>query len=198
MDWDKLIEDIVIKNSKADWVFCDVGSCQGRFSTLFANICKIAGNVYSFDINENNPFIPGCINERIAISDNVTTERVYDGGSHMSNILGTSVTGQQCAFIKEIQSTTLDSYFKNKKVDCIKIDVEGAELKVIRGGKKTIKGAQLVIIECHLDDDWCEIYDELAGLQMKFREISTNEEITRDFTKGPRGIRPYQIYYDSN
>ena len=101
-------------------------------------------------------------------------------------------------FIKEIQSTTLDSYFKNKKVDCIKIDVEGAELKVIRGGKKTIKGAQLVIIECHLVDDWCEIYDELAGLQMKFREISTNEEITRDFTKGPRGIRPYQIYYDSN
>jgi FkbM family methyltransferase len=197
-NWDILIEDLVISNHKPDWNYCDVGSCQGQFSKLFVNLATEGSVVYAFDINQNNPIISGCINERIAVSDIDGIENVYDGGSHMSSILSHDVVYNNIPCVSSIQSVRLDTYFKDKHIDCIKIDVEGAELKVLRGGIETIKRCSLIIIECHLDEDWEELYDLLDSNNMIFYELLTKEKITRDYTKGPRGIRPYQIYYESN
>jgi FkbM family methyltransferase len=198
MDWDKLIEDLILEKNKPNWNYCDVGSCQGHFSQLFYNLSKPKGIVYAFDINQNNPHIPGCINERAAVSDVDGIEKVYDSGSHMSNILGHDVVYNQSKFIYDIKSVKLDTYFKDKALDCMKIDVEGAELKAIKGGLDTLKKCSLIIIECHLDEDWKNIYDILTENNFNFYELSTREKITRDFSKGPRGIRPYQIYHESN
>ena len=197
-DWDKLIEDLIIHNHKPTWNYCDVGSCQGQFSKLFVNLAKEEGIIYAFDINQSNPIISGCINERVAVSDIDGTENVYEGGSHMSNILGHDVIYNKTPLVNSIQSIRLDTYFNDKHLDCIKIDVEGAEIKVLRGGLKTIKKCSLIIIECHLDEDWEEIYDLLDSNGMVFYELSTKQKITRDYTTGPRGIRPYQIYYENN
>lgn len=198
MNWDKLIEELVISKHKPNWSYCDVGSCQGYFSNLFLNLSKPEGTVYAFDINRNNPQIAGCINERKAISDVDGITNVYEGGSHMSNIMGHDVLYNQSPLQGEIESIKLDTYFKSKIIDCIKIDVEGAELKVIKGGENTLKRSSLIIIECHLDEDWVELYDLLSSYNLEFYELSTNQKITRDFTIGPRGIRPYQIYCENN
>ncbi len=193
IDWDFLIEDLIYKTVQKDWICCDVGSCVGRITNLFIDICK-NGQVFAFDINKNNPFINGCINERMAISDIDGFESVYDVGSHMSNILGYDVGRNISQYVYDTPSIKLDTYFKNRNIDCIKIDIEGAELKAIKGGIETLKKSKLVIIECHMDDDWIEIYDLLTHNKMEFYELSTNEKIIRDFTIGPRGERPYQIY----
>lgn len=197
-NWDSLIEDLVIKKLTPEWHYCDVGSCQGQFSHLFKRIAGPESLCYSFDINSSNPLIPGCINERIAVSNIDGYERVYNGGSHMSSILGYDVLDAQLPLVGDIPSIRLDTYFKDKKVDCIKIDVEGAELKVIEGGLETFAKCSLIIIECHLDRDWEHIYDLLTREGFTFYELSTREKITRDYTLGPRGIRPYQIYYENN
>lgn len=193
VDWDQLIENLIRQNYKPNWNYCDVGSCEGRFSKIFV---ELAGNgkVYAFDINNSNPKILGCINERMAISDKNDIEKVYDCGSHMSNILGHDTSYNITAYKEDIQSITLDTYFKDIPINCIKIDIEGAELKAIIGGIETIKNANLVIIECHLDEHWNDIYDILINNDMEFFELFTNEKITRDVSIGPRGIRPYQIY----
>lgn len=198
MDWDKLIEDLILEKCKPGWNYCDVGSCQGQFSNLFAKLALPNGKAYAFDINAKNPIIPGCINERMAVSDTDGIEKVYDGGSHMSNILGHDVVYRQTPCFGEIQSIKLDTYFKDKTVECIKIDVEGAELKVIKGGLDTLKKSSLIIIECHFDRDWEELFDTLTNADLNFYELSTRRKIARDYNKGPRGIRPYQIYYENN
>ena len=46
----------------------------------------------------------------------------------------------------EIQMRTLDS-FDFEKVDLIKIDVEGYEMKVLKGAEKTLESCQYLMIE---------------------------------------------------
>lgn len=51
-----------------------------------------------------------------------------------------------------VQADTLDNrnYFDGQPVDLIKIDVQGAELDILKGGKKTIQNASYVILEMSL------------------------------------------------
>ena len=49
--------------------------------------------------------------------------------------------------IQELQTTTLDRVVDNRKFDLIKIDVQGSELDIIRGGLNTVKNAKGIIME---------------------------------------------------
>lgn len=51
--------------------------------------------------------------------------------------------------IVNVTKTTLDSIAKNKRVDCIKIDVEGAEYLVLEGARQTILSNKPLIIFEH-------------------------------------------------
>ena len=51
-----------------------------------------------------------------------------------------------CLPIKK-ECKQLDTLFKNEKFDLIKIDVQGAELKVLEGGKELIKNTSFIILE---------------------------------------------------
>jgi FkbM family methyltransferase len=182
--WDILVEEIVVKNHKKNWIYCDVGSSVGLFTNLFKMLSP-DGQVYAFDLINSN--LDGCVFENVAISDKDGIESVYDAGSHMSNILGHDVLYNSSPFIKEIKSIRLDTYFLDKNVDCLKIDIEGAELSAIRGGIETIKKCSLVIIECHLDEHWLDIYNILSDNNLIFYDLSNHTKITKE-------NRPYQIY----
>jgi FkbM family methyltransferase len=51
-----------------------------------------------------------------------------------------------------VPTKTLDScnYFNGEPIDFIKMDVQGAELDILKGGEKTIKNTQCVSIEASL------------------------------------------------
>lgn len=50
------------------------------------------------------------------------------------------------------QTYTLDSFFKEKQFDLIKIDVQGSELDIIKGGINMIKNARGVILEMSVEE----------------------------------------------
>jgi FkbM family methyltransferase len=184
VDWDRLIDEMIINNHSKDWVYADVGSCLGRFTNLFINLSN-SESVYAFDINNS---IGGCVFENVAVSDKDGVEKVYDAGnSQMGNILGYDVGYNVNPFLKEIKSIRLDTYFLNKNVDCLKMDIEGSELLAIRGGIETIRKCSLVFIECHLDEDWLDIFNILEENGLEFYELGSNKRITKEY-------RPYQIY----
>jgi FkbM family methyltransferase len=189
VDWDSLVKKLILENYKDNWTFCDVGSSEGEYSNFF-NSLKNVNSIYSFDINENNPIPTGSCHEIMAVSDNDGTEPFYSHinfPSKMSNIIGVDVDRNKCNFVKNIPSVRLDTYFKNITVNCLKIDVEGAELKVIKGGLETIKKCDIVVIECHLDEDWTKIYELFQENDLTFFDIYNNEKIKPN-------VRPYQIY----
>lgn len=53
--------------------------------------------------------------------------------------------------IIKMKTTTLDNLFKDRKFDIIKIDVQGSELDIIKGGIKIFKESKKIIIELPVD-----------------------------------------------
>lgn len=62
-----------------------------------------------------------------------------------------------------MQSTTLDTLFPTDTFDLIKLDVQGAELDVLRGGPHLVARAQALLMECALEpyNDGAPLVDEV-------------------------------------
>ena len=66
---------------------------------------------------------------------------------------GDSIFQEQTIHYKDIQpvirkTTTLDSLFPNISFDFIKIDCQGAELEILKGGKHLIESTEVLLLEC--------------------------------------------------
>ena len=63
------------------------------------------------------------------------------------------------------QGTRLDDIFTDEYFDLIKMDVQGAELDIIKGGPKTIQAAQGLILEVALKEynESSPMYDEIVA-----------------------------------
>lgn len=198
INWNNLIDNFFMENIKSDMIFCDAGSCKGDVTDFFSKVSSDPlNNIYAFDINPNNPHLKGCIFNMKAISDFDGIEKVYSAGNDwMGNILGHNDEYLPTDIvISEVESIRLDTFFRDKKVDCLKMDIEGAELKALKGGLNTIKNCSVILIECHLDNDWVEIYDILESIGLDFYQLSSNKRIERRIEDNMNGVRPYQIYY---
>jgi FkbM family methyltransferase len=71
----------------------------------------------------------------------------------------------------EVQITSLDSVFNNKKIErpiLVKVDVQGYEEQVISGGKNTFAQADFVIIEL----SFCELYLGQVLFESVYKELS--------------------------
>jgi FkbM family methyltransferase len=141
-------------------VVVDVGSHIGMFAAVAAKLVGTAGHVYTFDIDEIN-FRE--LKKTIARNDlhNIQPEFVALG-DHVGEIEFVRPVGSWGAFITRgtnttlpisgnrsgkivrgrCQSTTLDEYFGKfpiSRLDLIKLDIDGPELAVLKGGLNTLQ-----------------------------------------------------------
>jgi FkbM family methyltransferase len=210
-DWDRLISIKFQENAKSGGIYCDVGACNGVITSFFKKLAGDDGLIYSFELN---PFnfesikhlqSKNCIIENIGISDISGYVDIYgdnnNSGNHVSNIVGHDTAHRKMNVIGNVKSISLDEYFEDKQVDYIKIDVEGAELKVIKGGLNTLRKCKFAIIECHFAEDWLEIYNVLKDNNLDFRNIVDDSPIYYGETIPRPGIgkngMPYQIYLNN-
>lgn len=142
-----------------DSIFIDGGVCEGSTSKMFAELgCK----VYGFEMDSENFKLA----KKVADENNFVVEN-FGLGSYKHEIKYTHAPGgnigaSQIDFngTETAQIITLDSYVREKnlpRVDCIKLDVEGAELDVLKGASTTIKRWKpiLLLSAYHkLDDFW--------------------------------------------
>ena len=158
-NWNLLTDNDVI--SLGDTVV-DVGSCKGTYISMFSSILGATGKIYAVEVfppnyqhiemrfghMENIEFY------NLAVSDKDGIEPIYMNQSdEMCGIL--KKNGNK---IGQVQSITLDTLLKDEKeISLIKIDVEGAELRVLYGMKETMKKTKCILLECHYDEDWPEI-----------------------------------------
>ena len=147
---DKFIHRWMVESVASDWVVFDIGANFGFYSCLLAGLCR---QVHAF---EPVPWLADRIQGNIALNGfrNVKINRAVL--SDMEGILplnlpdrsdanwGTSSLVHQSGKNHEqlaVQATTLDAYCRQDdiRVDFIKLDVEGAEHLVLRGGLKTLR-----------------------------------------------------------
>lgn len=138
-------------------IVLDIGASYGSY-TLSA--CAMGATVYAFEPEKTvycdlikNIEINNWQNKCFAMNIGLWDRRAsIDMKSYAPHWPQYSISG-------DYEAETIDyiaEHYKLNKIDWIKIDVEGAEEKVIRGGLKTIsKFCPKLIIECHtfLDAD---------------------------------------------
>jgi len=146
------------KNLPPKGVFVDVGANIGFMSLIAATVD--ATIIHSFEpspkayprlvenINLNNLSSRVRLNNSLISNSNKPIFFFDDERSELSHI-----TMSDFASIK-VKSTTLDEYCKKNnisKIDVLKIDVEGAELQVLKGASNMLKAGKVKHIYCELN-----------------------------------------------
>ncbi len=139
--WEALTTGQFKKEIKKGDVVLDVGAGIGYYTLIAANLVGETGRVYAF---EPDPDFFGLLKKNIEINGykNVILEQkaVSDKTGKNKSYLCKDEhrihdSPDACHKFIEIESIRLDDYFKNYdgKINFIKMDIEGAEIKAIQG-----------------------------------------------------------------
>lgn len=162
-------------------VMVDIGGHIGYYTLFFKEFLK-SKKTYYFEMNE---YASNCVNyryrndhsvivENCAVSDKDENATFYLKESSQMNTL---IDDGKSKSDKQVQSKKLDSYFGDEKIDLMKIDVEGAEMKVLKGMKRIAKNVRFILLEAHFDEDWSEIVDLLNEYDMECIDIHNGKPI---------------------
>ena len=155
--WKMVMNDV----HKGD-VIADIGAYIGFYAVAFAKRTGRAGKVVAFEPDPSNfsalreNISLNKVETRIelvnlAVADKKGQIKFSAEGNSISSVAPDNKpnAGKQI----KVETVALDEYFENRKVDIIKIDVEGYELQVLRGAKNILQrrdsAPRAVFIEVH-------------------------------------------------
>jgi len=137
------------QNIKKDMTVLDIGGHMGLFAVVLGRLVGEKGKVFTF---EPTPFTQKVLSEVIklneletqvevrgeAVSKEKGTAVFYDTGTEVSNANSLVKSERGKGEIK-VPMTSVDDFVSdnNLKIDCLKIDVEGVELDLLKGAKDT-------------------------------------------------------------
>ncbi len=158
-DWDPFSTSIMQKLVKEGDVVFDIGANIGFYTLLFSKLVGEEGKVYAFEPDPENFSIlkknieANNINNVILINKAVSDKNEeVDFYINQSNTSGNSMFKENLNQIAsssiKVEAISLDKYFKNNiKVDFVKIDIEGAEVRALKGMEKILaKSGNLILI----------------------------------------------------
>jgi FkbM family methyltransferase len=164
-------------------VAIDIGAHAGQYSLIMAAMCGTSGRVVAFEpdpyarqaLQRNlrlNPSIKTLGIESMAVSDAPGVAVLYSRGGNANSSLARSGLGGGVADDCEeivVPVVTLDSYLRDSGLPTprwVKIDTEGAEIRILKGAQQLLASDAGIICELH-PYAWSEFgntYDELRQL----------------------------------
>jgi len=141
-------------------VVADVGACLGLYTLAIAKRVGPQGYVYAFEPDlesvgwlRRNVHLNHLEDNVMVVSTVVAEENktvgFVDGRGSESHVLHSSSEDG----VRSIDTITLDEVFANSRLDILKIDVEGYEEAVLRGGRHLLSDAtrapRAIFIEVH-------------------------------------------------
>ncbi len=174
--------------------FIDIGANIGHFTKLASEIVGENGKVYSF---EPTPDTFTVLQKETLNKKNITLFNYALGASEESKTFFTDgisggnslIPAKSLKTKHKLNTITLDSLFQKPypTLKLVKIDVEGYEKEVIKGGSNLIKNQKpKIIFEVQMDIlyrkncKYNEVFDELNSLGYNsFTELETGRKINR-------------------
>ncbi|MGF1539575.1 MAG: FkbM family methyltransferase [Pleurocapsa sp.] len=173
------IQNIFAQQLKAGDVFYDIGANVGFFTIIAAKLVGNKGKVYAFEPGKDNA---SSIRHNATLNDFSQIEVIekavaetsgqgelllakYSGG----HALATADAPPDLAGKVTVDLVSIDELIAQNQIappNFVKVDVEGAELEVLKGMKETIKTYQPTIIY-EIDDG------DDAAYQRKYRELES-------------------------
>ena len=146
---EKIITNLIKKEIHSGDVVLDIGAHIGYYTLQFANLVGPTGKVYAFEpepknfellkknvqINKHDNVV--LIQKIVSDKDGIVEFFISKFDSIGNKLFKSNEAGSSI----KIESTTLDEYFKDlkKKIDFIKMDIQGGEGKAILGMKNLLK-----------------------------------------------------------
>lgn len=142
-------------------LFVDIGANIGWFAVLASAGVGASGQVFAFEPSRrihqhlaDNVGINNCGNvvlERLALSD-VSGSAILANANPRNDGMGSIVHGGRAG--EEVRTQTLDAYFEGRDagtIDLVKLDVEGAEMFVLRGMRELLAAGRVrrILFEYH-------------------------------------------------
>jgi FkbM family methyltransferase len=166
--------DCFIQYASGKKCLFDIGSFHGLFSLVFAKI-NPQGTAYAFEpapeqfkiLVENGEGMNNIYNNLTALSDHKGTIKMKKEWEHFAESTGENEE------IFDVECCDGDSYCHGREVypDILKIDVEGGELKVLKGFKKTLREQRpTIFLELHMG----KVADELPEIISLIEELNYN------------------------
>ncbi len=149
--WEKFESELFEKTIKRGDIVLDIGAHIGYYTLIAAKKVGPSGKVFAFEPNERNF---GLLKKNVETNNLTNVVLFKNAVSEKKGILklfiSSSNSGDHRIYSNneardEIEVTTLslDDVFKkiNKSVDVIKMDIQGAELKALRGAALLLKSS---------------------------------------------------------
>jgi FkbM family methyltransferase len=143
--------------------FFDIGSNWGYFS-IFAAACGFKGEIRAFELQPGVYADLRQVVSEVGLDAAVLCENIGlsdqrgRSGVHIPDGLHSGIG--QMSEGDEVEVLTLDDYLASKP-DLLKIDVEGAEAQVLRGGNEVLRQCRPWVVF----ESWCNRGDLNAGLE---------------------------------
>lgn len=176
------LDDIFIRNFK-DGLYIDAGSYDADFITSLKNKVDIK-NSYFYIFEPSKVFynriiknLDSSINYKafnLALcdkNDKMEFVQLQFSTSHIKDKKYNAYNDTLDSVIDFVDTTTLDSIVKNKKVTGIKADIEGAEESLLIGAANTIKRDRPIILLSiyHRLDDMFKLQNYLMSLNLNYK-----------------------------
>ena len=190
----ELVKDLIKPGMKA----IDIGAHIGYFTLIMARAAGPEGKVWAFEpepenlkLLEANIKINNLGNVTIypyALSNKKGKVRLFLDKKNLGNVSlrAGNIPAQDLGGSAEAEAHTLDEYFENEKIDFIKIDVQGAEELVLKGGERTLKNNKLkMIMEFwpyglkNMGADPLEFLEWLSKLGFRFSLLDARQKILK-------------------
>jgi FkbM family methyltransferase len=178
----------------------DVGAHHGTYSVLMAAKCGQTGHVvaiepdpYSREVLVRNiglnPGIKPPVVEVCACSDEIGEATLFCRRGNSQSSLARSGVDLSAAHGSEeirVQLVTLDSYLSECNLlepRCVKIDAEGAEIRILKGAKQVLASNADVVCELHpyawpeFGNTFAELKDLAAAGGRRIRYLDQDTEI---------------------
>lgn len=183
-----------IVNAEAGDTVIDCGACYGDTALYFSEKTK-GGDIYSFEfmpenleVFEKNMALNPKYKDSIHLIKNAVSDESGKTLKFLPNGPGTNCLELNDKYTMETQTLTIDNLIVNyniKKVDFIKMDIEGSEEAALRGAINTIRKfkPKLAICAYHKDDDLIVLPQLIKKilpeykLYLKHNTISRNETV---------------------
>jgi len=144
----------------------DIGAYSGVYTILMAAQCGYTGRVTAF---EPDPYARGLLAKNIALNPSIKAPTVEGyacsdevgeailfsrGGNSQSSLVRSAVEFGPTHHSEEIRvsTVTLDSYISEHHLPaprCVKIDAEGAEIRILKGAKQLLASDAEILCELH-------------------------------------------------
>jgi FkbM family methyltransferase len=135
--------------------FVDVGASFGYFTALASSVVGPSGRVIAIEPGPQNQTLlllnarlnglPSAEIHQTAVSDGVGLVKYGRSGSN-GTITEFDGDASHIGSYELVRSTTLDCILKGDRVDMMKIDVEGAEGRVLRGARDTLRDQKPILV----------------------------------------------------